>query len=156
MESCCATSSGVASRCLRSSHEVCTSSAARPTASAPRSASALRLERQAPLLRLDEPGFYQVHQATPADIEITLAANVDPGEANPERLDVDRFVEDIRASAEPPSAVAAPTRRQAAGYEREQQLWYAILAAALALMLIEALCANWIGIRRSLRGVQAG
>ncbi len=114
-----------------------------------------RVKRDAPLLRLDEPGFYQVHQAAPDDVEITLAANLDPREANPARLDVERFVEEIRASTEPPRAESAPTRRQAAGYEREQRLWYAILLALLALLLIEALAANWIGIRRSPRGGEA-
>ena len=119
------------------------------------STQALRLPRSAPLLRLDQPGFYQVHQATPDDVEITLAANLDPREANPARLDVERFVEEISTSAEPLRADPAPTRRQTAGYEREQQLWYAILAALVALMLIEVLAANWIGIRRSPRGGEA-
>lgn len=116
------------------------------------STQALRLERDAALLRLDQPGFYQVHQAAPDDVEITLAVNLDAREANPARLDVERLVEEIRAAAELPRADAAPTQRQAAGYEREQQLWYAILLALLALLLIEALFANWIGIRRSARG----
>ena len=116
---------------------------------------ALRLERDAALLRLDQPGFYQVHQAAPDDVEITLAVNLDPREANPARLDVDRFVEEIRTSAAPFRAGRTPTQRQTVGFEREQQLWYAILLALLALMLIEALFANWIGIRRSPRGPEA-
>ena len=119
------------------------------------STRALRLERDAALLRLDQPGFYQVHQAAPEDVEITLAANLDPREANPARLDVERFVQEIRDAAEPASANAAPTQRQAAGFEREQQLWYAILLILLALLLIEALFANWIGMRRSARGPEA-
>ena len=119
------------------------------------SAQTLRLERNAPLLRLDAPGFYQVHQAAADDVEITLAANLDPGEANPARLDVERFVEDIRTSAEPPRAESTPTQRQAANYEREQRLWYAILAALAVLLLIEALCANWIGLRRAPREREA-
>jgi hypothetical protein len=96
-----------------------------------------------------------VHQAAADDVEITLAANLDPGEANPARLDVERFVEDIRTSAEPPRAESTPTQRQAANYEREQRLWYAILAALAVLLLIEALCANWIGLRRAPREREA-
>ena len=103
-------------------------------------------------MHLDQPGFYQVHQATPDDVEITLAANLDPGETNPARLDVEGFVGEIRSSAEPIRADPTPTQRQVTGFEREQQLWYAILLTLLALMLAEALFANWIGIRRSARG----
>ncbi len=119
------------------------------------SAQALRLERDSALLRLDQPGFYQVHQAAREGVEITLAVNLDANEANPARLDVERFVEEIRTSAAPLRANATPTQRQATGFEREQQLWYAILLALLALMLIEALFANWAGIRRSPRGPEA-
>ncbi len=115
------------------------------------SAREIRVNRQSPLLALTEPGFYQVHQATPSGVEITLAANIDPQETNLETLDVDRFVEEIRASAKPPVTGAALTRRQASEYEQQQQLAYAILLAVLALTLIEALSANWIGARRSIR-----
>ena len=115
------------------------------------SGSEIRFDRQSPLLFLAEPGFYQVHHATPSEVEITLAANIDPHEANQETLDVDRFVEEIRASAEPPAAGAVLTRRQAGEFERQQQLAYAILLVVLALMLIEALSANWIDARRSIR-----
>ncbi|MDH3760800.1 MAG: BatA domain-containing protein [Gammaproteobacteria bacterium] len=113
------------------------------------SAREIRVSRQSPLLTLAEPGFYQVHHATPAGVEITLAANIDPREANQEKLDVDRFVEEIRASAEPPATGAVLTRRQAAEHEQQQQLAYAILLAVLALTLVEALSANWIGARRT-------
>jgi hypothetical protein len=113
------------------------------------SAREIRVNRQSPLLALAEPGFYQVHHATPAGVEITLAANIDPHEANQERLDVARFVEEIRASAEPPATGAVLTRRQAAEHEQQQQLAYAILLAVLALTLVEALSANWIGARRT-------
>ena len=112
------------------------------------SAGAIRLDRQSPLLPLSEPGFYQVHRATPTDVEVTLAANIDPDEASQEKLDLDRFVEEIKASAEAPLAATALTRRQAAEYEQQQQLWYAILLTALLLALVEALYANWTGGRR--------
>jgi hypothetical protein len=115
------------------------------------SARAIRLERQAPLLVLAEPGFYQVHHATPAQVEVTLAANIDARESSQQMLDVDRFVEEIRASAEAPAAGAAVTRRQAAEQERQQRLWYAILAAVLLLALLEAVVANWTGAGRSPR-----
>jgi hypothetical protein len=115
------------------------------------SAREIRISRQSPLLSLAEPGFYQVHHATPSGVEITLAANVDPHEANLETLDVARFVEEIRASAKPPITGEALTRRQASEYEQQQQLAYAILLAVLVLTLIEALSANWIGARRSIR-----
>lgn len=89
-------------------------------------------------------------------MEITLAANVDPHEANQEMLDVARFVEEIRASADPAATVRPLNRRQAAEYEQQQQLAYAILLVVLALTLIEALSANWIGIRQSMRTRGAG
>ena len=115
------------------------------------SAREIRVSRQAPLLTLTEPGFYQVHQATPSGVEVTLAANIDPQEANLQTLDVARFVEEIRASAKPPVKGSALTRRQASEQEQQQQLAYAILLVVLALTLIEALSANWIGARRSIR-----
>ncbi len=115
------------------------------------SAREIRVSRQSPLLALTEPGFYQVHQATPSGVEITLAANIDPQETNLQTLDVARFVEEIRASAKPAVTAAVLTRRQASEYEQQQQLAYTILLAVLALTLIEALSANWIGARRSIR-----
>ena len=111
----------------------------------------IRIDRQSPLLTPAQPGFYQLHNATRPGAEVTLAVNVDPQEANQQRLDLGRFVEEIRASADPANTGATLNRRQAAEYEQQQQLAYAILLAALALMLIEALCANWIGIRQSMR-----
>lgn len=119
------------------------------------STRALRLQRDAALLTLDEPGFYQVHNAAPGDVEIVVAANVDPAESAPDGLDLERFVEDIRTSAAAPRADAAPTLRQAAAREREQRLAFAILAALLVLLLVEALSANWLGIRRSARRKEA-
>lgn len=115
------------------------------------SAREIRVSRQFPLLSLAEPGFYQVHHATRPGVEITLAANIDPLEATLERLDVTQFVEEIRSSAKPPAAVTSLARRQAVEYEQQQQLAYTILLLVLALTLIEAMSANWIGAGRSYR-----
>ncbi len=104
----------------------------------------LRLTRAAPLLEIGAAGFYQIHRATPPEIDVVLAANVDPAEASPLPLDVTRYLEDIRAAAEPAAAAPVLTDRQAAAYERQQRLWFWLLAAALALMLIESLAANWL------------
>ena len=119
-------------------------------------AGEIRVSRQSPLLNLAQPGFYQVHHATPPGVEITLAANVDPHEANQEMLDVTQFVEEIRASADSAATGKTLNQRQAAEYEQQQQLAYAILLVVLALTLIEALSANWIGIRQSMRTREAG
>ncbi len=121
----------------------------------PPSTGALRLERDSALLTLTEPGFYQVHNAAPGDVEIVVAANVDPAESAPGELDLERFVEDISTSAAVPRAAAAPTLRQAAAQEREQRLAFALLAALAVLLLAEALSANWLGIRRSTRHKEA-
>ena len=138
-------------RALAGADAIVAAAAERPLIIESPSGDEIRVERQSPLLSLTEPGFYQVHHATPSGVEITLAANIDPFEANQERLDVARFVEEIRASAEPSATGAALTRRQAAEFEQQQQLAYAILLVVLALMLIEALSANWIDARRSMR-----
>lgn len=113
------------------------------------SSGEIRLDRQAPLLLVTEPGFYQVHRATPANAEVVLAANINPVESNLKILDVERFVEEIRASAVPPPAAGLLTRHQAVEYEQQQQLWYLMLCVALALMLLEAIAANWIVRKRS-------
>jgi hypothetical protein len=138
-------------RALAGADAIVAAAAERPLVIESPSGAEIRVDRQSPLLSLAEPGFYQVHHATPSGVEITLAANINPHEANQEMLDVARFVEEIRASAEPPAAGAALTRRQATEYEQQQQLAYAILLVVLALMLIEALSANWIGAKRSIR-----
>jgi hypothetical protein len=117
------------------------------------SSSEISLSQRLPLLSLEEPGFYQVHRATPADVEVVLAANIDPVEASPEILDVERFVEEIRASAKPSPSASVLTQRQAAEYEEQQQLWYVILAVTLSLMLVEAFAANWIVRNWSTRGL---
>ncbi|MDH3388214.1 MAG: VWA domain-containing protein [Gammaproteobacteria bacterium] len=111
-------------------------------------AAQTRLERQSPLLAIAEPGFYQVHRATPAEIEVVLAANVDPAEAGLERLDLARFVEEIRASAKSLPADQVLTLRQAAEQEQRQQLWYWILCLVLVLILVEGFTANRIATRR--------
>ncbi len=59
-------------------------------------------------------------------------------------------MEEIRASAAPPSAGPVPTRRQSAGYEQHQRLWYLVLSLVLVLMLVEAFSANWIVGKRSI------
>jgi hypothetical protein len=114
-------------------------------------AGEIRVSRQSPLLTLSAPGFYQVHHAAKPGVEITLAANVDPHEANQEILDVARFVEEIMASADSANTGTPLGERQAAKQEQQQQLAHAILIAVLVLMLVEALSANWIGIRQSMR-----
>jgi hypothetical protein len=116
----------------------------------PPSTREIRLDRRAPILALAEPGFYQVHRATPATSEVVLAANVNSAESNLESLDVERFVEEIRASSVAPSAGAVVPRIQSAGYEQHQQLWYLVLILVLVLMLAEAFSANWIVGKRSI------
>jgi len=120
------------------------------------SAREIRLQRESALLEIAEQGFYQVHRATPAGVEVVLAANVDSAESAPQALDAARYVEEIKASAR--AAPAAPlTRRQAAEYEQQQQLWYALLSAVVAITLLEAFYANRITRGRAARKpVQAG
>ncbi len=108
----------------------------------------IRLERSAPLLPIREPGFYQIHRATPAGVEVVVAANLDPVESAPGKIDIAQFVADVRAAALP-AAADLMTRRQAAQREQRQQLWYVILALALVLALIEAFAANWASVRKS-------
>ncbi len=114
------------------------------------SSEEVRLNRQSPLLTIEQPGFYQIHRATPATVEVTLAANVNPLEANLMPLDLQRFEEEIRNSAQavPPRVVL--TQRQAGEREQQQQLWRLILSAVLVLILIEALSANWISRQASI------
>jgi len=92
-----------------------------------------------------------LHRATPAGIDVVLAANIDAAESDPRALDVERFVGEIKASARtaPPETVL--TRRQAADYEQRQQLWFGLLSAVLVIALLEAFCANWIAAGRSSR-----
>jgi hypothetical protein len=115
-------------------------------------ASEIHLDRQNPLLAIEEPGFYQVHRATPAGVEVVLAANINPVEASPEILDVARFVEEIKRSAQLAPSATVLSQRQASAYEQQQQLWYAALWVALVLMLVEAFAANWIVRNWSVRG----
>jgi len=120
------------------------------------SAGTLRLERRSDLLPIEEPGFYQVHRATAAGVEVTLAANIDPAEANPEPLDVAGFVEEIRAAAIPANSGTSLTRRRNTDNEQQQQLWRLVLMAALTLMLAEAFFANRVALKRFGRaGVKA-
>ena len=115
------------------------------------SAKEIRLSRQSPLLAIEEQGFYQIHRATPAAVEVVLAANINPAEANLIPLDLKRFEEEIRNSAVPLSPGIALTQRQAGEREQQQQIWYVILSAVLVLMLIEAFSANWISRQRSIK-----
>ncbi len=114
-------------------------------------ASETRLERQTPLLAVAAAGFYQVHRATPSDVEVVLAANIDATESKPLPLDLKQFVEDIKSSALEPAAGAVVTDREADSFEQQQQWWYVILSLALVLMLIEGFSANWVAGRRPQR-----
>jgi hypothetical protein len=115
------------------------------------SAKEVRLNRQSPLLAIEEQGFYQIHRATPSAVEVVLAANINPAEANLMTLDLRRFEEEIMNSAVPLSPGVALTQRQAGEREQQQQIWYVILSAVLVLMLIEAFSANWISRQRSIK-----
>ncbi|UCH41019.1 MAG: BatA domain-containing protein [Gammaproteobacteria bacterium] len=113
------------------------------------SATDSRLQRDAPLLQLNEQGFYQVHRATPVGMDVVLAVNIDAAEAGLERLDLARFEEEIRTSALPRADSGVMMQREAAEYEQRQQLWHDILSLVLLLMLIEAFAANWTAVRRT-------
>lgn len=111
----------------------------------------IRLRRDSALLKIDEQGFYQVHRATPAGVDVALAADVDSAESVPQALDVKQFVEEIRDAATAAPAARVVTRRQASEYEQRQQIWYKLLLAALVLALLEALFANRIAAGRFAR-----
>ncbi len=111
----------------------------------------IRLARASALLTIEEQGFYQVHRATPAGVEVVLAANVDRAESNPQTLDAERLVEEIMARARQATTAPRLTRRRAAELEERQQLWHLVLAAVLGAMLLEAIYANRISVKRSRR-----
>ncbi len=135
-------------RALAGSDAVVAAAASSSLTVEPPAGAEIRLQRAQPLLALEQRGFYQVHRVTPAESEVVLAVNVDPAEAALEKLDVARFVEEIKTLARPPRGERLSTRR-AEQHEQQQQLWYAILSLALILMLLEAFAANWIAVRRS-------
>ena len=110
-----------------------------------------RLARDTALLAIEEQGFYQVHRATPADVEVVLAANIDSTESSPRTLDAERLVEEIRARARQTAPATQATRRRSAELEQRQQLWHLVLAAVLGAMLLEAIYANRIALKRSSR-----
>jgi hypothetical protein len=111
----------------------------------------IRLARETAMLAIEEQGFYQVHRATPAGVEVVLAANIDSAESKPLKLDAKRLVEEIRARAMQAVPAAQLTRRRAAELEQRQQIWHLVLAAVLGAMLLEAIYANRISVRRSRR-----
>lgn len=135
-------------RALAGSDAVVAAAASSSLTVEPPAGAEIRLQRERPLLALEQRGFYQVHRVTPAASEVVLAANVDPAEAGFEKLDVPGFVEEIKALARPPRDERLATRR-AEQHEQQQQLWYIILSLALILMLLEAFAANWIAVRRN-------
>ena len=92
-----------------------------------------------------------MHRATPAGVDVALAADVDSAESVPQALDVKQFVEEIRDAATAAPAARVVTRRQASEYEQRQQIWYKLLLAALVLALLEALFANRIAAGRFAR-----
>ena len=115
------------------------------------SGNEIRLNRQNPLLSLDEQGFYQIHRATPASVEVVLAANVNPVEANLKTLNVDKFVEDILTQAAPVSSDVNFVQRQIGEREQQQRIWQVILLLVLFIMLLEALSANWISRKKPVK-----
>ena len=88
---------------------------------------------------------------TPADVEVVLAANIDSAESSPRTLDAERLVEEIRARARQTAPATQATRRRSAELEQRQQLWHLVLAAVLGAMLLEAIYANRIALKRSSR-----
>ncbi|MFC1664150.1 BatA domain-containing protein [Pseudomonadota bacterium] len=111
------------------------------------SGSEIRLSRNNPLLRLEEQGFYQVHGATPGNLDVVLAANINSVEANLRTLDVGKFVEDIVSEIRVESADVVPTKRQKSERELDKDIWRILLLLVFLLLLLEAFSANLLSRR---------
>jgi hypothetical protein len=95
-----------------------------------------------PLVRLDEPGFYEVREARPGAGPLALhAVNVDVSESELTALDPTAVVAALAPPGGPArgqAAVALPREEQ----ERRQSLWWYLLVTAFVLLTAEAVLAN--------------
>jgi hypothetical protein len=96
----------------------------------------------ADVLRVEEPGFYELRDAAGQAVERTVAVNVDRTES-----DLSAFAPATLAAAVAPAG--APSGPALAGTlltieerERRQSLWWYVLAAAIALLALEAVLAT--------------
>lgn len=101
------------------------------------------LKATAPVLRLDEAGFYDVRRAAdPLRAGHPAAANVDPAEADPARLDPAELVSAVTAHA-----ASAPVARRdeplaPAELEKSQASWWYLLVVGFLLLAVETTLSN--------------
>ena len=95
----------------------------------------------------DRPGIYELRFA---DRSIPFAVNLDPAESRTAPLDVAEL-EQRGARIAVPLESSGPAERQAMGVELEsrQKLWRWLLAAALAVLVVETWLAGHLGRRRA-------
>ncbi|HTI39771.1 MAG TPA: BatA domain-containing protein [Vicinamibacterales bacterium] len=86
-------------------------------------------------LELAEQGFYDVRtQGAPADSAVTIASNVDPGEADLTPIDPKELIAAITGRVGDAQAAAGPRPTADAQAEAQRIWWYLLLAAGLLLM----------------------
>ncbi|HET9983539.1 MAG TPA: BatA domain-containing protein [Longimicrobiales bacterium] len=100
------------------------------------------LKAAAPVLRLDEAGFYEVRRAAdPLRAGHPAAANVDPAEADPARVDPAELVSAVTAPG------GAPVARRdeplaPAELEKSQAPWWYLLVVGFLLLAVETTLSN--------------
>ncbi|NIR46170.1 MAG: VWA domain-containing protein [Gemmatimonadetes bacterium] len=102
----------------------------------------LRPARDSWYLNLELPGFYHVRQVGDEDRAVWLAANLDPSESDLSRVDVQELAGALVAPEEADAGVAEARALSAEEQEGRQSLWWYLLAAACAILLIETVLSN--------------
>jgi hypothetical protein len=102
----------------------------------------VRPARDTWLVRLDEPGFFEVRSVGDENDIRTMAANLDPSESDLATADLEEMAGALIAESDGGSIAAEATMLSAEERERHQGLWWYLLAAAITLLLAETLLSN--------------
>jgi hypothetical protein len=100
------------------------------------------LSASAPVVRVTEPGFYQVHGAPPAQAPVLFAVNSDRSESALAGLSETAFRD--RVVRGPSRGAETGKRPRNEQTERSNLWWYLLFLAGLAL-LVESVISNWRG-----------
>jgi hypothetical protein len=98
---------------------------------------------EAGIIELNEHGVYQVRAASSSATVDRIAVNIDPAESDLAPLDPQEMIAAVSGRAGPSqTGDAIPTELTAAESERQQGLWWYLLAAGLLLLAAETAIAN--------------
>jgi hypothetical protein len=107
----------------------------------------IRVPTAAPLMVLDEPGWYELHAPGENQIGDFIAVNVDPVESNLTAVAATEFLASIDRVAMERSTSRPEIRNTSEPEEDTPQVWRYVLLLAVIILVSETWASNWLSAR---------